>query len=469
MPASDAALRKLTPAAAARLAEDAARACLASSDAADAAASLTELAMLDDPELARCGADGIFRHAVESMGDAFEPALCDRYVEFFARVLECCRRLPAARWLDEQLDRFGLRGRDDLIRRSRALRDPRRVEGRIRKVVALSRVTLGADVAVTSVILRRTMQAFPEARVVLLGSGKAALLFAGEPRIEARRLEYPRGGGLLDRLAAWPAVVQALEQEAEGVGPGELLVTDPDSRLTQLGMLPVVADERAYRFFESRSFQRPGAGTLASLAAAWSHEVFGAGDAHPWVSLPAGAMKFASALRALEPESRWAAGNFGVGENPAKRIEDPFEKRLLAALVERGWRVLLDKGDGGEETARIERLLAGLSAAGHKVAEIVEGDGLPPRDAAVVSWRGSLAGFGALIGASDLYLGYDSACQHLAAALGVRTIDIFAGFRSPRMVERWRPSGPAEVIQIVVEPEDRAAPEKVLARVLEAL
>ncbi|HYM11266.1 MAG TPA: glycosyltransferase family 9 protein, partial [Bryobacterales bacterium] len=105
---------------------------------------------------------------------------------------------------------------------------------------------------------------------------------------------------------------------------------------------------------------------------------------------------------------------------------------------------------------------------GRRVAKIEEGGALPTADAEVVAWRGSLAGFGALIGASDLYIGYDSACQHIAAALGVRTIDIFAGFRSPRMAQRWKPSGAAEVRMIVADPHRPADPERILAAVLEA-
>ncbi len=80
----------------------------------------------------------------------------------------------------------------------------------------------------------------------------------------------------------------------------------------------------------------------------------------------------------------------------------------------------------------------------------------------------SLFGFGALIGESDLYIGYDSACQHIAAAQGVKTIDIFAGFRSPRMAQRWKPSGPAQVCMIVVEPQSPADPATILKKVLEA-
>lgn len=467
-------MQALSPRATARLAEEAARLCLDSpGEREEAALLLCDLATLPHPQLSRSGADGIFHHAVESMADAFEPRFCDLYIQFFARVVEYCKSLPDGQWLDQRLRYFGLRTEQDLIRRAVGLRFPRKtgLPDSVKKVLVLSRVTLGADVAITSLVLQKMMRAFPQARVVLLAGKKSELLFAGESRIVVRRAEYPRGGGLLERLAAWPVVVDAVQEELADLGPREYLVIDPDSRLTQLGMLPVLREESAYRFFESRSFSREGYETLADLTGAWLGEVFGPDSAplHPWVSLPPEAMRFAGAVRGTSPESRWVSINFGVGDNPGKRLDDLFEHRLLTAMLERGWHILLDKGEGEEEIVRAERRLAALREAGYHVAEIRADGGPPPAGARVVAWRGSLAGFGALIGVSDLYVGYDSACQHIAAALGVNTVDIFAGFRSLRMTQRWRPSGPAEVRLVVVDPHSRSDPDQVLALVLEAV
>jgi len=455
----------LTARIAARLAQQAAEQCLAG-ELDDGVPLLCELATLDDHNLANFGVDGIFRQVVESLADAFEPRLCDLYIRFFARVLDCCRRRPDANWLDERLRCCGLVSEQSLVRRAVALRRPRLPDGVVNKVVVLSRVTLGADVAVTSVVLQKMMRALPEARLVLVGSEKAGLLFAGESRVQTVAVQYPRTGSLLDRLAAWPLVADQVRQELEG----PCLVIDPDSRLTQLGMLPVVADEGAYYFFESRSFSRPSLETLTELTSSWLGEVFGPDPAplQPWVSLPAEAKRFARAARASAPEARWVAINLGVGDNPAKRLEGGFEPRLLDRLLASGWRILLDKGEGEAEIGRAERLLAGLRAQGWHVADMEEPGPLPPAGSHVAAWRGTLAGFGALIGESDLYIGYDSACQHIAAALGVKTIDVFAGFRSSRMVLRWRPSGPAEVRMIVVDPRAPADAETILERVLEA-
>ena len=477
----------LTLAQATRLAEEAARACLTAPRALEEGALLLcELATLPDPELAGAGVDGIFRNVIESMGDAFEARLCDLYIKFFAQVLEYCRTLSSAGWLDHRLRHFGLLTEEDLICRAERVRGVSRLPAqedpeKIRKILVLSRVTLGADVAITSVVLRKMMQAFPRAQVALLAGPKAALLFAGENSVVVCPVEYPRGGSLIDRLAAWPAVVDTVQEQIEGLQPGEYVVVDPDSRLTQLGMLPVVADESRYHFFGSRSFSRPGLETLAELTAAWLEEVFGPADRqeclfYPWVSLPPEAKAFARAVRAALPAGRWASVNLGVGENPRKRIEGAFEQRLLSELLGAGWRIFLDKGEGGEETARVKHLLSRLREARRKVQEIdEEGAGKSTYFAGapdVVAWRGSLAGFGALIGVSDLYIGYDSACQHIAAALGVSTVDIFAGFRSPRMVQRWRPSGPGKVSMIVVDRKTGIPacppPERILAAVLEA-
>jgi ADP-heptose:LPS heptosyltransferase len=68
-----------------------------------------------------------------------------------------------------------------------------------------------------------------------------------------------------------------------------------------------------------------------------------------------------------------------------------------------------------------------------------------PAGIQLLTWQGSIGRFAALIAASDIYVGYDSAGQHIAAALGIPTIDIFTGFTSPRMPERWAPYGRGSV------------------------
>jgi ADP-heptose:LPS heptosyltransferase len=107
---------------------------------------------------------------------------------------------------------------------------------------------------------------------------------------------------------------------------------------------------------------------------------------------------------------------------------------------------VLDKGGSDEESARVVRAAERSGAA-------------------VSFWEGSFAGFASIVARSHLYLGYDSAGQHVAAASGVPLISIFAGFPAARMFDRWRPVGPGcQVIRV-----DRPDVEETLAHVRQAL
>ncbi|MGH9844701.1 MAG: glycosyltransferase family 9 protein, partial [Blastocatellia bacterium] len=60
----------------------------------------------------------------------------------------------------------------------------------------------------------------------------------------------------------------------------------------------------------------------------------------------------------------------------------------------------------------------------------------------VITWDGGIGAFAGLIAASDQYVGYDSAGQHIAAGLRTPTLTIFVNSNSQKFAERWRPYGP---------------------------
>jgi ADP-heptose:LPS heptosyltransferase len=341
------------------------------------------------PELLRSLADddcsaALFRVVVEGLADRFEPALCDTYASVFAELVAPGESGP-------------------LIERYRRVRIPRPIATEPRTIFVLSRVTLGADVAVTSVLLDAAKRRFPEAAICLVGPRKNWELFAADPRILHLPVNYRRGT-LRERLAAGLDLRAALAQQ-------DSIVIDPDSRLTQLGLLPVCPEERYY-FFESRAYGGDGDDPLPVLAQRWAEQTFGISDARPFVAVGQASGLFPSGI----------AISLGVGENPAKRIAEPFEAELLALLAHSGLPLTIDQGAGGEEAARVERAVA---AAGVRVER----------------WSGSFAGFASIVAGSRLYVGYDSAGQHVAAACGVPLIAVFAGFSCARMFARWRPAG----------------------------
>ena len=358
-------------------------------------------------------AKALFGTLVEGLADRFDPLLCDAYAHLFSQaVAHAFEGMHAA----------------SLVARYERVRRTRPVAGQPGRIFVLSRVTLGADIAVTSVLMAAAKDRFPAAEIVFVGPNKNYQLFAGDPRIRHAAMEYRRGG-LCERLAIWEPLKALLAE------PGSV-VLDPDSRLTQLGLLPVGIDD-SYHLFESRGYGADGDRALPDLAAEWTAETLGVRGAKPYVAL---------AQRLEPPGIPYIAVSLGVGENPAKRIGDPFEERLLALLGATGLLLWIDRGAGGEEAARVTRA--------------AERSGAPAR-----FWDGSFAGFAGIIAASRLYVGYDSAGQHAAAACGVPLISIFAGFPVPRMFHRWRPTSPrATVIRV-----DKPDCDQILNRVRQAL
>src|SRR6266481_3301472 len=127
-----------------------------------------------------------------------------------------------------------------------------------------------------------------------------------------------------ERLAAWHELRSALSRPRS-------ITIDPDSRLTQLGLAPVCAEEDYY-FFESRAYGGDGDEPLGTLTKRWVAETFGVEQCGPYIAPKPG-------------PSADVTVSLGVGENPAKRVGDPFEAELLRALA--GSSLLVDKGAGG--------------------------------------------------------------------------------------------------------------------------
>jgi ADP-heptose:LPS heptosyltransferase len=429
----------------------------------DAVTLLCELTALADRRLARTGLEALFPALVERLNDSFEPASCALYDRVFAQVIDFYRRRPEAQALDASLRRFGLAGEPDTLARKARLRERSADRGGelrgVRKVALLSRVTLGADVAVTSVIVAKLQEALPGAEIILLGSRKLRELFGGDARVRVREIPYEREGGVLARLGSWLEVVKVADEERRDLNPGEFWVIDPDSRLTQLGLLPVVEEDDGYFFFESRSYRAPGAERLSQLAAHWVDGLIGArGPARPHVALPGGLESFGQELcRRLRRSGsrRLVSVSLGVGGNKRKRLPDPFEEKLIRSLLADAT-VILDKGGSEAERAQVNQLVEALRAESKTVVEVDEATAAGALQskaigADLLTWDGGIGAFAALIAASDEYVGYDSAGQHIAAALGVPTLSIFVNPDSAVFTERWRPTGPGVVEVLKVE------------------
>ena len=319
-----------------------------------------------------------FRVIVEALADSFDPAQAQAYEDLMRAWIPQLAPVPPV------------------------------IPDRVETAFVLSRVTLGADIKITSIILSAMKRRFPEAEIVLVGNRKSAELFSADSRISHLNADYPRTGPVPARLEF------AHELRLRIEGPNRIVV-DPDSRMTQLGLVPVCAPQH-YFHFPSRTAD--SAANLTDLTQAWLGETFGErGEAY-----------IATPRVPIEGEAPRATVSLGVGENESKRVHGDFETQLIRALAEKFRTIWIDRGVGGNESAR--------------VTAAAEASGFMDR---IRFWEGSFAGFASLISQSDLYAGYDSAGQHAAAATGTPLITIFAGASSDRFRERWSPQGPGRI------------------------
>lgn len=424
---------------------------------------LAELAVSETVEVAEQATGALFTSLVEPLADSFDAAGVTLYNRVFAQVIQHCRATERGRAIDRALAGFNLESEEDLIARAESFRRgqlPDRLrdsKSNVRRVIVLSRVTLGADVAITSVIIERMKREFSNAEIVLVGGRKAAELFGGDSRLSFKEIGYRRAGTTIERLLSWLDLLDVVRGLTDGLEREEFLIADPDTRLTQLGLLPLARDDARYLFFPSREYGKSTSESLGRLTSDWLDTVFGARHmTHPRLNPARCDINAASSLvkRLSRPV---VAINFGVGENPMKRVGDEFERSLVCQLVSAGNTVILDRGAGEDETRRadivIERARESISArvieADEKnLADLLNRDSI---DCQIIVWSGRIGLLAAFISESDLYIGYDSAGQHIAAAMCIPLIDVFAGFSSPRMSERWRPAGTAAARVIVVD------------------
>ena len=441
---------------------------------------LCAMATHHDPEVARAGVQALYATIVEGLCDDFSDTGVRTCNLVLLRVLSFVTGQPDGREIAAALAPCGPDWAEALLRRYERLRTPRPLPAatreQVRKAVVLSRVSAGADVAVTSVIVQRLLAALPRAEIVLAGPGHLEDFFAGHPRLRCLRLDYPRQGGpLADRFAHWPRLAELIAREAEGLENGQLLLFDPDTRLSQLGLLPVMAEGQTWYFSSRTNPMTDREPSLPELANVWLDRVLAAENpAAPRLFLPAGMMAAArdccARLRERGAEAVLVV-NLGVGNNPRKRLPGPFEEELLAALLKaRGKSViLLDTGGDSEEKERILSLVAAMGRQGFPIGSLAQEEMAgwhPPFAHGVIGFDGSLGALAALISQADGFCGYDSCGQHLAGAVGTPAVIVFAGAPNPRFFARWRSPVPTTAT-VRVEAPPAAASER--AGLIEAI
>lgn len=404
----------------------------------------------DDPRLIDPAAQALFGIIIERLCDDFDELQTLTYDRTMAQVISFCRKLPDGQAIDSQLNAFGIHTTEDLFKRihqirteSKKLADP----VAIRKVILLSRVTVGADVAITSVIAQRLSTRLPDAEIVILGGKGLQEIFGGHPKVSLQEISYARRGGLLERLSIWHEVLGLIQNELDQCPLENTILVDPDSRLSQLGILPLIASER-YFFLDTRSdFTSGSTMSMTGITNKWLNNMLEEEEfCYPTLWIPALYMsqadRFCRQLR--EKGTRHiVAVNFGVGGNRHKRIGEDFETGLLLNLLQVPQSVvLLDRGAGDEEYAASEALMQKIKGEGYQL-QYAKFDAIdqPEISWGVIGIENTIGQIAALTAYSDEFIGYDSACQHIAAAVETPCLTLFTGSNNMRFIRRWSPQG----------------------------
>lgn len=428
-------------------------------------ARLAKAALSEDASDANKATSLLFRRVIEPLCDSFSEADAKTYRRAFAQILMIARAGKRCEALNRELAADGILSEGELLERvpenpAWALDAAER--SRIRSVFVLSRLTLGADVAITSIILHRAREAFPHARIHLVGTTASKVVAESVAEVSLVEVPYRRSDALAERLNAWPHLRRQLLGACARVRPENVVVLDPDSRLTQLGLLPPLPTAKICHF-PSRSYAADDPGPLSKLVGRWLDETFGIGPSlTPRLRLGPRDTKWSQSLRAgIGGDAPLVCVSFGVGGNERKRAGMSFETDLVEWIVRQGCKVLLSRGVGDDEVEQSLCVTRLLHARGMPALHLPEGRALPAPGECdshhVVTFQADVGAFLAAIACADIYVGYDSAGQHIAAALGVPTLSLFIESAGRRHAERWTPRGPAQV-SVVRAPPPVATP-----------
>lgn len=408
---------------------------------------LADLADETDEAISKKACAALFSQVVEAWNDRFEPAGRALYQRYFGRIVHrsCLRQKNLATVLQED----GVFEEEIFLARAKAVAQIHPVQSHPKCVLVPSRVTVGADVLLTSVLLQHLHRAWPQAKILLAGDAKLAGLFGGMENLEIAPLSYQRRGPLSQRLAAWlPLRQMVLDRQVDAV-------FNPDSRLDQLGLLPLGRSAR-YHLWQTLEPDPAHPKSLSVHLDAWCRKVIpSSGESiAPRLFFDEKTKGIAALLGPQLAQKPTLAVKLDFGGNDLKGLPQEREVQILKAAHAKGWRILLDRGFGADELARNEILTQALRLP-HVDIDL---DNPPDQIPAVPLIRAtaSIAAWAAALLGCRKALAYDSAGHHLAAALDVPLVTIFTGHPHKDFPIAWQPRGRGQIDLVIIPTEERA-------------
>ena len=418
-----------------------------------------------DDELRSAGITHLFRDLVEACNDRLDEDGRNAYAAFFPLIVwEVVKRHERLR---QRFESFGLATITECIKRYHGQRQRTKsgfvsLPDLVDKVVVLSRVTIGADVLLTSILCQRLHQAFPAAEIIVLGDNKLRGLLGGLPQVTVESLKYTRRGALGSRLDSWLTVLD----ELVSIEPD--LVISPDSRLDQLGIMPLMEGELSYLLWENTQSNTSDPKSLGYLLDQWAVRVLALEDDRfcpPRVAFDSHyeqqAQQWTSTFEGQKDQRPLLAVKFDHGGNPDKALPKSTEIALLQLALVHGWRIILDAGFGEDELTNSEFLAAKCSQNVTHITEKVfqKDSSIMSESWDILRFEGSIAGWAALLSACHAAVSYDSVGHHLAGALEIPLLSLFTGHHDDMFPIAWAPQGGGAIQQVVIPTAQRDEPQ----------
>ena len=411
----------------------------------------------------------LFADLVEAWNDSFSMRGRNAYAAIFGRIVwKVCEN---DEMLMNSLKLFNISSEDQLQNRYLCHRQGKKlvINEETKRIVVLSRVTIGADILLSSVVVKRLRQQFPDAEIIITGNKKLYGLFGSMPNLRVEALDYARRGSLSTRLRSWIS----LHEQIRSLKPD--LVVAPDSRLDQLGMLPICSIEQ-YALWENLQLE-DATQSLSSLADHWICRIL---DLHtdppcyPELSFSTDMQELSDHMESLISGKNFIAVKLDYGGNSDKALSREWEIEILRCMIDRGWRILIDRGFGDEELKNSDAVMRGVGMSAFDISEhdpdngqlITEVQEADIQDASIIRFYGSIAAWAAATKHCQLAFSYDSVGHHLAAALGTPLVIAFTGYKDEAFPIAWQPRGPGE-INIVKIPMDRKSNRDYLSKILD--
>ncbi|MEN8142083.1 MAG: glycosyltransferase family 9 protein [Thermodesulfobacteriota bacterium] len=420
----------------------------------------------DDENITRPATSILYHEIIEKLCDDFTPHSAGTANQVLLYLLTKIRDTQAGKELDQILRGIGYPDTAALTSRHHSslenkLPVPTPPDGPMMALIP-SRVTVGADIAITSIIINRLRTFYPDSELIIVGPGHIPEIFSNLPNVSHIPFEIKRGGNLKERFLFWPYLFEKLTRRFANIPADKILVVDPESRLTQLGLLPLCDPARTL-LFPSRSLEIPHKNvSLSAITNHWLDQILGdKGFQHPSINPPASSLGKAAGLCDNLRENgcrKILLVNFGVGRDDRKKLSADFELQLILRILKReNTIILLDMGCGSEEKVRAAELVSLAAQQGIVTSRVTDLSisGQDPMVHGLISVRSSIGDFAALAMQADCYIGYDSCGQHLAAASNTPTVTIFAGHPNPRFIDRWTPLTRDKIIKAIPVETDR--------------